>query len=104
MPLYDFRCDEGHEFEERGGFNTSEVPCHCGLVARRSSVNRIGVSGFATPAMNERPLPISRGQEAMDDMQTQARKTGVEAPDVWQIAKDEAKRIRQHEPELIKGN
>jgi hypothetical protein len=46
--LYDFRCPAGHTTEKR--VNSSDVVlvhCACGLPARRSEVNRIGVSGFA---------------------------------------------------------
>lgn len=104
MPLYDYRCAAGHVTERRAGYHQSSVECPgCGGEAVRAEVNRVGVNGFAIPPMRERPLAVSQGLEALDEMQSSARKAGVAAPDVWGAAQAQAAEIRKHAPELITG-
>lgn len=103
MPTYDFRCAMGHVTERRAGYDQSAIGCHCGLVANRSPVNRLGKSGFATPPMRSRPVGMSTFTEAQGEMVHTAQRTGVPAPDVMAIAKRQAAYIQRHAPELVTG-
>lgn len=103
MPTYDFRCAKGHVTEKRAGYDQSAIGCHCGAEARRSPVNRFGVSGFAIPSMRARPVPLSTFTEAQGEMVHTSQRTGVPAPDVMAIAKRQAAQIKRHAPELITG-
>lgn len=38
MPLYDFRCVQGHVSERLASMSTETVTCRCGQQARRQSV------------------------------------------------------------------
>jgi len=53
--------------------------------------------------MRERRIPLTRFVNALDDMQRDARKAGVEPPDVLAIAARQAAEIGKHQPELITG-
>lgn len=103
MPLYDFRCSNGHVTEQRAGYDQSAIGCHCGTEAQRNPVNRLSVSGFAIQPMRSRPVGLSQFIEAQGEMVRTAERTGVMAPDVMAIAKRQAARIEKHAPELITG-
>ncbi len=38
MPLYTFRCVQGHESDRLGPTSTERITCHCGQQAKRQSV------------------------------------------------------------------
>ena len=82
MPLYDFRCPEGHSAERFASFAVSEIACPaCGLPARRSSVNRISFGGFADVPFREHRVNLTRAVEAQHELVYQAEKHHVELPD-----------------------
>lgn len=104
MPTYDFRCAMGHVTERRAGYDQSAIGCPvCGAEARRASINRLGMSGFATPPMRSRPVGLSAFTEAQGEMVHTAQRTGIPAPDVMAIAKRQAAHIQRHAPELVTG-
>jgi putative FmdB family regulatory protein len=42
MPLYDYRCNEGHVTEVRAGYDVKTLPCPtCGREAHRIPVYRV---------------------------------------------------------------
>ena len=104
MPLYQFACACGWGTEQRAGYEIESVPCPgCAAPAHRAAVNRINATGFAIPAITGRPIPLSRYHEAQQQMVRDAERTGVPAPDVLGIAKQQANYIRRHAPELVRG-
>lgn len=89
MPLYDFRCAEGHLTERSAGFSVSEVDCPvCALPARRSEVNSIMHNGFAPTPTKERYVNLNRAIEAHHELIDQAERSHAVLPDFWQIAKE----------------
>ena len=95
MPNYDFRCAGGHEHEASTPRETSAVACFsCGRPAQRFISARTAprANGFAPKPTREHYVCLDRGINAQHEMVTQAQKAGVQAPDVWQIAKDRVRR------------
>ena len=46
MPVYDFRCPEGHVTESRQGREIEAIFCPCGEAASRLSVYHFGIGGI----------------------------------------------------------
>ena len=100
MPIYDYRCTAGHEFEERRSYDDSLVPCRCGLDAQRQAVNHIAVIGQTSVPRDERNYrhTFSEYREAVDEVQdgyervNQARAPSeqVKQPDYLSLAKAQA--------------
>ena len=65
MPRYDFSCEAGHHFEQRASYDTELVFCRCGSPARRGSVYRVGISGFASTPMGQ--SDFSRDYKRFDE-------------------------------------
>ena len=63
MPLYDFRCGNGHLTESRQGIGTDAIPCRCGASAQRVPVYREQYISGETVATGR----TSRKHEALDD-------------------------------------
>lgn len=106
MPIYDFRCTAGHENEDRVAFGTDVISCPaCGGPAGRVVVTSrpAGFVGFATPPMRERPIRLTDGLNALDEVHAAARKAGVEPPDLLGEAKRQAAVIQRDAPELVSG-
>ena len=103
MPRFDYGC--GLHVEERvEARDLAEVPCStCGRAARRLITSPPHINGAAIPPMRERRIPLTRFVNALDDMQRDARKAGVEPPDVLEIAQRQAQEIQKQAPELITG-
>lgn len=78
MPLYTYRCQEGHEFDSREALDTATIPCRlrrngrlCNLPAKRKAVyHEQGVifkgPGFTTSVIPPAapPLPETKGESA----------------------------------------
>lgn len=95
MPRYDFRCPSGHITEARASFDVSSIDCACGRAAQREPFVRghlPGQSGFVPTPTKEHYLPLGRALEAQHEMVYAAEKAGIQAPDLWQVAKDRVKR------------
>lgn len=107
MPTYEYRCAEGHATERRvRSYDLVAIDCPaCGSEAQRApAYSSVGVSGYAIQPMSERPLPLSRYMEALDDWQTSNRKAGVvDPPDPLDAAKAQARKIATSSPELVSG-
>jgi hypothetical protein len=103
LPLYEFRCQEGHTTEARASRETTSIFCACGAPAARQSVYRVGVSGFARTPLPERHYgkQFKAFQEASGELEYQAsRQTNLDGserptPPLWQTAKVEAKRLER---------
>ena len=97
---YDFECAAGHIAEQMAERSQLESWCWCGLRARRLP-SLAGVTGSVRVPMGERKIPLGRFVEAHDTLVDQAQRAGVEPPDTLAIAKQRAKEIRKHRPDLI---
>ena len=62
MPIYSYRCGQGHETELLRPFEVAEVLCGCGDQAIRSSVNRLSVIGQVPVPRDERSYRKSYGE------------------------------------------
>ena len=62
MPLYDFRCPEGHVTESRQGREVELISCPCGQPASRVSVYHFGIGGQPPPRYR-----VSEFQEAAQE-------------------------------------
>ncbi len=102
MPLYDFRCPHGHTTEHRVSRAQRSMRCACGLWGQRIVVpSRVGVTGFATTPIRERPIPLNRFIEAQGQLVHDAERRGLEPPDTLGFAKRQAKEIQERAPELL---
>jgi hypothetical protein len=89
MPLYDYRCEEGHVTEGTYPVHVAVVSCPCGRLAARVAVNRghmPGVSGFVPTPTREHRLRLSHAIEAQHEIIHTAERHGVQAPDLWAAA------------------
>jgi len=104
MPYYDYLCGRGHLREVFAGRDDSALTCEdCGDVARRVILTAPLVNGVAVPPMNQRKIPVDRFVNALEDVQREARKTGVDPPDFLADAKRQARKIQKYAPELVGG-
>ena len=70
MPIYDFRCGEGHVTEARRGIGTDAIPCLCGRKAKRLfSAPAIKVDGGVS-------IPASEGYYQNEANGRQLKKKG----------------------------
>jgi hypothetical protein len=64
--------------------SSAERPCpSCDGVARRAAVNHVAVNGFAFVPYNQRPIHLDRGMNALMDVQRDAERAGVAAPNLF---------------------
>jgi hypothetical protein len=107
MPLYSFRCSDGHVTERLAGFDCRSTDCHiCGTEAFRAEVNRI-IPRMASPRGEnvrhylEAAETLEYKHDHTDDPVAQA----ATRPDVWRPAfyRSHAKLFegndRWHEPQ-----
>lgn len=85
MPLYEYRCSDGHIHEALRSMDVSETPCACGRVALRVGANRVAITG---PAEDSRGM-YRRFSEASQELAYAAEKQGL--PNVTTHAWDAAK-------------
>ncbi len=120
MPLYDYRCQNGHLFEELRPMEIETMPCRaCSLPANRVPFNRIRIVKLDVFEYDGRDIKaamqVTNGRLELDSIQTrqkfrdymdasqesnylyeQAEKdlgTPIQSPDVWAAAKEGAKQI-----------
>lgn len=97
MPLYEFRCDNGHVTEWLVPVGVEQTGCRCGARAQRQFPSRFGIVG---PTTDLRSM-YRRFNEASAEMGHNAQKveanTGqsVRLPDYWGQAKDRASKALQ---------
>lgn len=88
MPLYDYRCPEGHSTEKLAGFALGEIDCPaCGLPAQRAVVNLIRHTGFVRTPTAQRYINLNRAIEAQHELVETAEKHHITIPDPWTVAK-----------------
>ena len=98
MPLYGFRCDQGHETELLCAIGAEViVVCSCGGLAHRYAVNRLAVIGQATVPRDERNYRKTYGEyrEAVAevaDHYERRRSNGerVQEPNYYGMARQQA--------------
>lgn len=102
MPLYEFRCEAGHVTERLvKSREEALIYCACGLLSRRESVYRVGMTGFARTPVNQREIRMGAYNEASAELEyTHSRQTNIDgslkpAPPLWQTAKQEARRLQK---------
>lgn len=54
MPLYQYRCSQGHEEELIRQMGVDTVPCPCGLSSKRRTVNQVAHIGRAAVPQDQR--------------------------------------------------
>ena len=93
MPWYDFICENGHVTESKATMSTEYISCSCGLLASRSAVNHIGVSGFAEVPRDQKSYRESFKEytEANAEVSYTYGRTEQPAPDLYGIAKQKFK-------------
>ena len=77
MAFYDYRCEAGHEFEARGGYDTATLPCQvCGLMALRqfSGAFAFSVDGRVSVPLDQRRVKLSKFMEASQELDYRHRK------------------------------
>ena len=97
MPIYTYKCSEGHEADQVQHRDIVVVPCACGLAARRQSVYRLAITGLAETPRDERSYRQSYGeyQDALNDVAyhwNNAKASGdpVREPDYYAAARAQA--------------
>ncbi len=100
MPLYRYRCDQGHEAELLRPRDVAVVSCPCGAQADRLAVNRVAHIGRATVPRDERSYRQSYAEyhdavqdvaykyDRLNDSRAPAEK--VREPDYYELAKAQA--------------
>ena len=98
MPLYDFRCGEGHETEARKEMACSEIVCpSCGGVARRKAVYAEQTIMGETVARQRLGNSIKskhgyfrfdHADEALRELAHDADREGRDPPDLWKHTKE----------------
>ena len=103
MARYDFACAAGHVTERSVERSVTTAPCGSAGCRRMASrlPSLVGVTGIVRVPMRERKFPLGRMVEAQHTIVDQAQRAGVEPPDMLAIAKQRAKEIRRHRPDLI---
>lgn len=100
MPLYDFRCANGHVMERIASRDSEEMLCTCGLPAQRQAVNRINSIGFARTPLDQRQYNLKEFQEASAEVEyAESKHTDIEGkpvqgPSLWGAAKRKAKHLQ----------
>jgi len=105
VPTYDYRCAEGHVTERRvASYDADSLQCSCGLLAQRiPAYVSTGINGVAIPPMSARKIPMIDAFNAIEEVQSKARKDGVEPPDLLAAGQRRAEYIQKHAPELVEG-
>ena len=101
MPRYDFSCEAGHHFERKAGYDATSVICECGALARRGSVYRVGIAGFASTPKGQMDFSrdFKRYDEATQQLEYQkarfedSAQVRVPDPPLFQQAKAKADRL-----------
>ena|SRR3990167_1266105 len=70
MPLYLYRCPEGHQLERLQAQGVETLACGCGALAQRCAVNVLTVVGKATIPPSERSYrqAYAEYREAVEDV------------------------------------
>ena len=99
MPRYVYRCAGGHSTERVASIDARERPCEvCGLPAQRlpfytdtaiqgETVAKPSRHRDKNPSLRHGYMDLDRAFEAMDGVQRDARKRGVEPPDLFAEAR-----------------
>ncbi len=100
MPLYDYRCPNGHRVELIRPIGVNTVQCSCGVDAERRTVNRVAHIGRAVVPHAQRNYrqSFSEYREAVDEVADSYRRVnderapheGVTAPNYYELAKTKA--------------
>ena len=99
MPLFAYRCPEGHETELLRPRDVELVSCPCGQPAKRIEVYRVGFSGFARTPVDQRQIKMRNFNEANAEIgHRESRQTNIDGspartPSHWRAAKAEASRL-----------
>ena len=101
MPLYEFRCAEGHVTERLASRDTELVSCPCGQAASRQSVYKFGFTGFSRVPLDQRTYDLRHVQEAGAELDyAESRQTDVEGKpqpsvNLWNEAKSRANQLQK---------
>ena len=93
MPIYDFRCSDGHTTEAIRPMSTEAIPCACGGEAHRTGVNPgIGIVGPTTDTRGMYRRFTEASAELDYSAQRYEQSTGQQAPNtgLWSAAKAQA--------------
>lgn len=95
MPRYDIACKAGHQHEVIESRETNERPCpQCNQPANRVILpgHIPSANGFTMKPTKEHYVNVGRAMEAQHEMIHTAEKNGIEAPDLWKVAKSRVER------------
>src|SRR3990167_4738562 len=108
MPLYVYRCPNGHEsevlerqFQPSGSASIECVQCPEPSRMMRAEFNHVATVGIARTPLGQREVKIGSFLEASAELEHQhSRQTNIDGsptptPPLWQTAKREAKRLMQ---------
>ena len=84
MPLYDYRCSQGHVSESLQAMGVESICCACGLPAERQGAYRVAV---VSPYVDSRGM-YRRYVDATSEMAHTAEKTGTPMPSPYAAAKE----------------
>ena len=97
MPIYRYRCPQGHESERLRPFDVSETSCPCGQTAERQAVYRMSMIGNTEIPRDERNYrqSFSEYQDALHDVVHKYERAydnhdPVREPDYYALAKTQA--------------
>ena len=100
MPIYVYRCKQGHETELLRTFEVNDVLCPCGSHALRQPINRLVVIGRAIVPRDQRNYRKSYGEyrEAVAEVSDHYSRVNngrgpgekVQPPDYYGLAKAQA--------------
>ena len=66
MPLYIYRCPQGHSTEALRGVSVAVIACDCGKVSQRQSVYATAIGGRQRPPVAERRVSLREYREASE--------------------------------------
>lgn len=89
MPLYDFRCEQGHTHEALAPTGVLTHLCECGLLAPRVAVNRIAVVAPASPRID-----LKAALAADAEVKYAYQRHGEQPPDLVRVGARRAAAIR----------
>lgn len=100
MPFYAYRCPDGHITEKLASRDAEVQVCSCGAAARRESVYRVGMSGFAPTPVGQQDFhnDYRRYMEASGELDYKVSRREQEvghtiSVPLYQTAKKEAERL-----------
>ena len=100
MPLYTYKCPDGHETDALKSVLINCIQCECGQGAQRLSVYRISHTGFTPTPLDQRTYDIKPFQEASSEIAYKheravdaSQNQNLAAPPLWKMAQAKAKKL-----------